>query len=106
EVLDQLAKLLVEVDHRVRRGAQHGVAEKADRLDGHGHPFVAQTNNAVQSTDPMIGRSDRARGSADTHESTLIDIPAWAWLGCPSCSQPRSSFDISDGAPAPSRNRH
>ena len=36
QVLDQLAQLLVEVDHGIGRGTQHGVAEESDRLDGHG----------------------------------------------------------------------
>ena len=35
EVGDQLAQLLVEVDDRIGRRAQHGVAEETDGLDGH-----------------------------------------------------------------------
>ena len=33
EILDQLAELGVEITDRLGRGAQHRVAEKADRLD-------------------------------------------------------------------------
>ena len=36
EVLDELAQLLVEVDHLDRALAQHRVAEQADGLDHHG----------------------------------------------------------------------
>ena len=46
EVLDEDAQLLVEVGDGLRGRAQHRVAEKADRLDGHGTPRCASAAGA------------------------------------------------------------
>ena len=101
EVLDERAQLLVEVDDRLGRRAQHRVAEEPDGLDGHGLSswstrVAGHSTNlaaAVRAVRPAPARREGFRAAGVHGAMTLmtdIDIMTHASSSTPS-STPRPS---------------
>ena len=71
QVRDQPAQLLVEVDDRLGRRAQHRVAEQADRLDGHAAYSSTSSTGSAGHRQP-VPRTSVAR---DVYERRRRDRP-------------------------------